>query len=112
MIRKRPGTQTPFDLGFEHGAETDEDASMAEMNSRVVEYKVGYVVGRSYSEAVKQANLLVGATVAGELGAKYGLSRDALVAAMRPSTEHEAALYEKYAEFRMDDARAESPKTL
>lgn len=95
--------RTPFDLGFEHGAETDEDAPMSEMNSRIVEYKLGYVVGRSYSTAVRQANLRDGATVAGELGAKYGVARDAIVAAMKLSMEHEAVLDEKYAEFRTSE---------
>jgi hypothetical protein len=93
---------TPFALGFEHGSEAVEDASIAEMNARVQEYRLGYVVGRFYSQAVRQTSLPAGAAVAGELGARFGIEKDALVAALRLSQDLELIIGERY----VDDERA------
>ena len=85
MDATQPCLQGTFALGFEHGVEAEEDSSTAEMGTRIIEYKLGYIVGRSFGETVRQANLRVGAGVAGELGAKYGVDRAELVAALRCS---------------------------
>ncbi|BCQ22393.1 hypothetical protein NK8_05020 [Caballeronia sp. NK8] len=62
--------------------EAAEDPSAFEMSSRATPYKVGYVLGRSFYEAVKHGSHTAVAVTAGELGAKYGLSRSDLLAAL------------------------------
>ncbi|MFM0716356.1 hypothetical protein PQQ73_08460 [Paraburkholderia strydomiana] len=103
--RQKSNFRSPFALGFEHGAEAVEDASVVEMDARVPEYRVGYVVGRCYSEAVRQTSLLAGVVVAGELGAKFGVDKSALVAALRLSHDHELVIDEKYADDDSADRR-------
>ncbi|WP_321960063.1 hypothetical protein [Paraburkholderia sp. J7] len=77
--------QTLFDLGFAHGTDVDEDPSELEFRSRVREYQLGYIVGRSFGEAVKQASRRAAAVVAGELGWRFGVSLPELMAAMNLS---------------------------
>jgi hypothetical protein len=75
----KPTRPTSFDLDFEHGAEADEDPSVSEMNSRVPEYRLGYVLGRAHQEAVRQASHVALAIVAGELGVRFGVGKNELL---------------------------------
>ncbi|MGF6440206.1 hypothetical protein [Paraburkholderia youngii] len=95
------GRQTPFDLGFEHGAEAEEDPTPLEFCSRVPEYQVGFIVGRAYSESIKRANHATAAATAGALGSRFGVDLNELLKAMRLSDEHERVIRQAY-----DDARA------
>lgn len=89
----RPG---PFALGFEHGAEAVEDAPLHEIAARVPEYRRGYVVGRMYSESVRQVSLAAGFKLAGELGVRFGIDKTDLIATMQMSPECERAIDEEY----------------
>ncbi|MFM0122828.1 hypothetical protein P0D73_28700 [Paraburkholderia sp. RL18-101-BIB-B] len=93
--------QTSFDLGFEHGAEADEDPTPLELCSRVQQYQLGFIVGRSFSEAVKRANHATAAATAGALGSRFGVDLNDLLKTMRLSDEHERTIRQAY-----DDARA------
>lgn len=92
------GRQTMFDLGFEHGAESEEDPTPLEFCSRVAEYQLGFVVGRSFSEAVRQANHKAAAATAGALGSRFGVSVNDLLSAMGLTTEQERIVRQSYAE--------------
>ncbi|WP_455279054.1 hypothetical protein [Cupriavidus necator] len=87
---------TQFDLGFEHGAEADEDPSDLEFQSRVPAYQLGFIVGRSFSEAVKQANYLAVAATAGRLGARYGVDINDLLQALEVSVHHDQTIRQAY----------------
>jgi hypothetical protein len=89
----RPG---PFELGFEHGAEAVEEASLLEMVSRVVEYRLGYVTGRCYSHAVREVSLEAGFTLAGQLGVRFDLDIADLLSAMQMSAEHRSIVECEY----------------
>ncbi|WP_321935418.1 DUF2623 family protein [Paraburkholderia sp. J8-2] len=91
------GRQTPFDLGFEHGAEAEEDPSALEFCSRVHEYQLGFIVGRSFSEAVKRASHAAAAATAGALGSRFGVKLDDVLEAMRMTDEHEHIIRQAYA---------------
>jgi hypothetical protein len=92
----KPTRPSSFDLGFEHGAEADEDPSACEMNSRVPEYKLGYVLGRSYQEAVRNASHIALAIVAGELGVRFGVGKSELLDALRIPATHERHIHDAY----------------
>lgn len=89
----RPG---PFELGFEHGAEAVEDAPAHEIDSRVVAYRVGYVVGRAYSEAVRQVSLDAGFKLAGQLGARFDIDKTDLISAMQLAVEYQRIVEVEY----------------
>lgn len=86
-----------FDLGFEHGAEADEDPSELEFRSRVPEYQLGYILGRNFNQAVKQASWRAGAVMAEELGRRYGVDLEALLGAMALSEEMQQIVRRAYA---------------
>jgi hypothetical protein len=86
-----------FDLGFECGTDEEEELSELEFRSRVPEYQLGYIVGRSFSEAVKQASRRAGAVVAGELGRRYGVNLADLLSAMSLSDEQQQIVRLAYA---------------
>lgn len=97
------GRQTPFDLGFEHGAEAEEEPTPLEFSSRVPEYQLGFIVGRAYSEATRRANHATAAATAGALGSRFGMDLHELLKAMRLNEDHERLIRQAY-----DDARARS----
>lgn len=86
----------PFELGFEHGAEAVEDASLLEMVSRVAEYRLGYVTGRCYSHAVRQVSLEAGFRLAGQLGARFDIEKTDLISAMQLSVEYQRIVEAEY----------------
>lgn len=90
------GRQTPFDLGFEHDAEAEEEPSTLEFCSRIHEYQLGFIVGRSFSEAVKHANHAAAAATAGALGHRYGVKLDDLLQAMRLTADDELTIRQSY----------------
>ncbi|SOE45668.1 Protein of unknown function [Burkholderia sp. D7] len=69
-------------LGFSSGAAASTDDSTAEVRSRVPDWRVGYVIARAYSEAIKEGNAGELATTAGRLGAQYGVDVDQLLEAL------------------------------
>ncbi len=91
------GRRTAFDLGFEHGVEAEEDPSAMEFGSRVHEYQLGFIVGRSFSEAVKLASHAAAAATAGALGSRFGIKVDDLLAAMSLNEEHQQIIRQAYA---------------
>lgn len=101
----KPTHPSSFDLGFEHGAEADQDPSASEMNSRVPEYKLGYVLGRSYQEAVRHASHIALAIVAGKLGVRFGVGKNELLEGLRIPAAHERHIYEAYASAGAPDER-------
>ncbi|MGB8417608.1 hypothetical protein [Paraburkholderia sp.] len=89
--------RTPVELGFEHGAEAVEDVPVFEIQSRVPEYRMGYVIGRSYGEAVRQVSLAAGFRLAAELAVRFDIDRDSLVQAMQMSAESIRIIDDEYA---------------
>jgi len=85
-----------FDLGFEHGAEAAEDPTDIEFRSRVPEYQVGYIVGRSFSEAVRQVSYQTAISTAGKLGVRFGVSLEDLLKALRLTEADERHIREAY----------------
>jgi hypothetical protein len=77
-----PERSTHFDLGFEHGIEATEEPSDLEMSSRVPDFRLGYIVGRSYSVCVRRGNRADAARVAGELAARFDVKLEALLEAL------------------------------
>lgn len=89
---------THFDLGFAQGSDAADDPSDLEMSSRVPEYRLGYVIGRGYSEAVKQANRDAGIVTASQLAARYKVQIEALLKAMGLLPEYEHLIRSTYTE--------------
>jgi hypothetical protein len=90
--------KTPFDLGFEHGADSDEEPSTLELSSRVHEYKLGFILGRSFSASVKHTSHALAAVTAGALGHRYGISVDDVLCAMRLTVAHEQSIRQAYSD--------------
>ncbi|APA84058.1 hypothetical protein BJG93_00560 [Paraburkholderia sprentiae WSM5005] len=88
--------RSPFALGFEHGAEAVEDAPLHEIESRVPEYRIGYVIGRTYSEAIRQVSLEAGFKLAGALGARFDIDKADLVSALQVSAGCRRLIEEEY----------------
>lgn len=88
--------QTLFDLGFEHGVEAGDDPSIFEMSSRVLEYRLGYVLGRSCSVCVQKISRREAACVAGALAARFDVPLKDILAAMVPQEEHVALVRDAY----------------
>ena len=91
------GRQTAFDLGFEHGAEAEEDPSALEFCSRVHEYQIGFIVGHAFAQAVKLASHAAAAATAGALGSRFGIKVDDVLDAMRLTDEHQQIIRQAYA---------------
>jgi hypothetical protein len=92
--------RTPFDLGFEHGAEAVEDAPVFEIQSRVPEYRIAYVIGRAYGEAVRQVSLAAGYKLAGVLGVRFDIDKHELISAMHLSVDSKRIIDDEYAQAR------------
>ncbi|WP_321854646.1 hypothetical protein [Paraburkholderia tropica] len=80
--RPSPKIESLFDLGFQDGSDADDDPPELHFRSRVFEYQLGFIVGRSFSKAVKQANHRALAETAGRLGTRYRVDEDALLTAL------------------------------
>lgn len=93
-----PSGPTQFDLGFAHGADADEDPSDLEFQSRVPAYQVGFIVGRSFCNAVKQGNHHATAFTAAKLGARYGVPLEDILVALGLSEAHQDAICKAYAQ--------------
>lgn len=72
-----------FDLGFAAGTDIDEDLAPVEFCSRVMQWRLGFILGQSYHQAAKAGNLAVYAKTAGRLGALYGVNLDELLDALK-----------------------------
>lgn len=85
-----------FALGFRHGADADEEPPALEFQSRVLAFRLGYVVGRSFAEAVHQANHATVAETAGRLGVRYGVDLNALLNALKFSDAQRDVVRQAY----------------
>ncbi|WP_321817108.1 MULTISPECIES: hypothetical protein [unclassified Paraburkholderia] len=94
-------SQTLFELGFEHGAEAEEDPGKLEFCSRVREYQISFVVGRAFSTAVKQASHKTAALTAGALRVRYGLTLSDLLLALTLSQEDKRVVRAAYTDARL-----------
>jgi hypothetical protein len=84
-------------FGFSQGAVASEDLPTAEIRTRVPEWRIGYVVGRSYSEAVKEGSIREVAMTAGRLGAQYGVDVDDLLDALNFGDDQREVVRSAYA---------------
>ncbi|MGS1073527.1 hypothetical protein [Burkholderia glumae] len=92
--------RTLLDLGFEHGIEATEDPTEFAMSSRVAEYRLGYVLGRSCVECMHRASRSAAAVTAGNLGARFGVKLDALINAMGSPDLDRRLIEEAYVDVR------------
>ena len=83
-------------FGFSRGAAAMTDDPTTEIRSRVPDWRVGYVIGRSFSEAVKEGNVSELATTAGRLGAQYGVDVDRLLEALSFGEEQREVVRRAY----------------
>lgn len=88
-----------FDLGFVDGAEAAEAPSVVEFSSRVREYQLGFIVGRSLSEAVRQTRHGAMLETAGLLGARFHIDFRELLAALKVSDEQADEIHRAYERF-------------
>jgi len=65
-------------FGFSEGAAASIDLPTAEVRTRVPEWRIGYVLGRGFSEATREGAIGEFAGTAGRLGAQYGIALDEL----------------------------------
>lgn len=93
-----PSGPSLFGLGFEHGAEADDDPSDLDFRSRVQAYQLGFIVGRSFSEAVKQTNPHAAAAIAVRLGARFGVDLEDLLTTLGLSEAHQQDIRQAYAQ--------------
>jgi hypothetical protein len=100
-----PEVSTHFDLGFEHGVEAVEEPSHLEMSSRVPDYRLGYIVGRSYAVCVRRGSRVAAANVAGELAARFGVKLDDLLEALSITAENLRVIQDAYAKTDGQDQR-------
>lgn len=99
-MQQTVASRTLLDLGFEQGIEATEDPTEFEMSSRVAEYRLGYVLGRSYVECVQRASRKAGAVKAGHLGARFGVELDALIKALALPDLDRCLIEEAYVDVR------------
>ena len=86
-----------FDLGFAAGADIDEDLPAIELQSRVLQWQIGFVLGRGFAGTTKAGNFNVYAMTVGHLGAAYGIDVDALLAALVLTDEQRDVIRRAYA---------------
>jgi predicted O-linked N-acetylglucosamine transferase (SPINDLY family) len=96
ITARNPSGNSLFELGFEHGAEAVEDPSVVEFQSRVRAYQLGFLVGRSLAEAVKQASHQAAATTAGQLGARFAIDVEELLMALSLSDAQKQQIRSAY----------------
>jgi hypothetical protein len=89
-------TKTLLQVGFESGIEAAEEPDAFEMSKYKQDYVLGFVVGRSLAQIVQTADRSAGALLAGELGVRYGVSRDALLAELEFPQEFKILLSNSY----------------
>jgi hypothetical protein len=86
-----------FDLGFAAGADIDEDLPAIEVQSRVLQWQIGFVLGRGFAGTTRAGDFNVYAMTVGRLGEVYGIDVDALLAALVLTDEQRDAVRRAYA---------------
>jgi hypothetical protein len=71
-----------FDLGFAAGVDIDEDLPVIELQSRVVQWQIGFSLGRGFALTAKAGKFDTCAMTVGRLGALYGIDLEALLDAI------------------------------
>ncbi|MGF6635372.1 DUF2623 family protein [Paraburkholderia sp. MM6662-R1] len=99
-MEKTTSERALLDLGFEQGIEATEDPSELEMTSRVPQYRLGFVLGRSYVTCVQRASRTAAAATAGKLGARFGVKLDDLIEALGLPDELRCLIQDAYGENR------------
>jgi hypothetical protein len=99
-MEKTAARRSLLDLGFEDGIEAVDEPSELQMSSRVADYQLGFVLGRSCVACVQHASRSAAAITAGKLAARYGVNLDDLVEAMGLPDELRRLIQETYAENR------------
>jgi hypothetical protein len=87
MSQQSNEAKTLVEVGFEVGLDAAEAPDAYEMSRYKQDYVVGFVAGQCISTSVQRASRMAGASVAGELGARYSLPLDRLLVELEFSRE-------------------------
>lgn len=77
----------PFEAGYNMGINADSSLSAFDISTYVLEFQIGYVIGYSFSESVRQASPRACAVIAADLGREYRIPYDHLIKYFKDSDD-------------------------
>lgn len=85
-----------FDAGYRAGLAADDAPSAFEMSPYEQEYVLGFIAGFSEMQSFRHASIPVAGWQAGELGRRYGIPLEVLLARVKFETDVSAEVRSEY----------------